>query len=246
MGKEEQIDEIVRILSDLPEGMIERWLNAIRESLGVRSGRLWQYDCRNSDPIFCMIDELWQQHCYHKYPKHNIAADELRQTVCQIYAHPRQSKVLFHLWVHGASTRKELHYKLKIPMRTVTYILERFEALGIVRRTTTFMPSKRRHRPPTVYAIAIAPPEASREAQVRYMRLVDERYPTVREANDIAQLLLDDYFDVITDGKTLENEVFTKKIFPVLRKECPGANLSDLWALIEPELRGRGYRVTIG
>ena len=233
--------------SGLSEKEIYQWYHTLKE-VYERAGsfeelreprHLVKYVRLSPDSIFKEIEYLVQL-CYTNYPENQNTLSRVSQRVWTIFTPGPGRKIIIFLWRHGASTFKELHHRLKIPKPTIYYYLDKFEALGIVRKTTTFTPPTRTHRRPGVYAIAIAPPEASIEAQKRYLRLLREIDPKVHEAERISQLLLEDYFEVITRNRTWENWVYEREIFPILKREYRGERWFDVVPLIKRKLTGEG------
>ena len=161
-----------------------------------------------------------------------------------IYRRPTVYKILLRMVEMRASTAYVLRQELSIPKQSVYDSLAFLIELGFLVKARPLKSSSiKGGRTLTVFALREATPDDIARAveRDRYART-----PAFEEVKRITQLLLDDYFEVITRNRTWENYVYQKEITPILKRECRGVRWFDILPMIEEELNKEGLVLVEG
>jgi hypothetical protein len=103
-------------------------------------------------------------------------------------------------------------------------------------------PLSTRGRPTTLYALRDYTPDDIIKAADNDRLLRTSGYA---ESKRITQLLLDDYFEVITKSYRGMTVVVKSKVVEIIKKESGGYDYEFLWKLICPEFTRKGYAIEI-
>ena len=160
--------------------------------------------------------------------------------LCDLLRSRAAAQIFIRLCKEKADTKHVLSKELDIPSRTVYYAIERLRRMGLVVEARPLGGARRAGAKASVYALVGYEPDSLTRAMKRD-RLA--RSPVYAEVRRITQLLLEDYFSIITHGNTLNGRIYRAEVKQIVKRECRSLRFLDVLPLVEVELKKTGLAV---
>ena len=169
-----------------------------------------------------------------------ILTQELVQRLGTILNSKPTTDVFLRLCKVKADTRYVLSKELSLPRRSTYTALENLRGMGLLVEARPTIGIGKPGRKPTIFALPTYRSDDIAEAVERYRYARTSAYEEVKR---ITQLLLDDYYEIITRHRPHEKQAYQQEIVPIIKKECKEVRWFDIFNKVESELKKVGITV---